>query len=84
MVLFSFYFSTILLLGALGYAAMDGIGSALFFAAYERAKKYTTETLQLSGPWLGASVYGSAACAFGVSSIILGKEMISRLNNYTS
>ena len=58
--------------GALGYAAMDGIGAAVFFAAYERAKRFTTETMHLSGPWLGASIYGSAAAAFGVSSILLG------------
>ena len=50
-----------------------GIGSAVFFAAYERAKLFTTDSLHLSGPWLGASVYVSAAAAFGVSSILLGE-----------
>lgn len=60
--------------GALGYAAMDGIGAAVFFAAYERAKRFATESMHLSGPWLGASVYGSAAAAFGVSSILLGRQ----------
>jgi hypothetical protein len=59
--------------GALGYATMDGIGAAVFFAVYERAKRFTSETLHLSGPWLGASVYGSAAAAFGVSSVLLGE-----------
>ena len=58
--------------GAIGYATMDGVGAALFFAVYERVKRYTIEDLHLSGPCLSASVYGAAAAAFGVSSIVLG------------
>ena len=58
--------------GALGYAAIDGLGSALFFAVFERVKRFSVESLHLSGPLLGASVYGTAAAAFGVSSVILG------------
>lgn len=63
--------------GALGYAAIDGLGSALFFAVFERVKRFSVETLHLSGPLLGASVYGTAAAAFGVSSVILGDLLYS-------
>lgn len=63
--------------GALGYAAIDGLGSALFFAVFERVKRFSVETLHLSGPLLGASVYGTAAAAFGVSSVILGNHIFS-------
>ena len=67
---------TALYKGALCYATMDGVGAAMFFAVYERMKRFTVEDLQLKGSWLGASVYGSAAAAFGVSSIILGQLLL--------
>jgi hypothetical protein len=55
------------------YRTLHDTGTALFFAVYERAKTYASDDLKLTGPMLGASVYGVAAVAFGVSSVILGK-----------
>lgn len=55
--------------GALGYAVIDGAGSAIFFASYEIVKKIAAK--YLSGPFLGLATYPSAAIAFSLSTILL-------------
>ena len=57
--------------GALGYAAVDGLGGALFFSVYETVKRNLADRYHLSGSALSMSLYGAAGAAFVASSVFI-------------
>jgi len=55
--------------GSMSYCALDGIGCALFFAAYEKTKHEASSRLDPN--WQGLSPYLCASCAFITASILI-------------